>query len=201
MQIHEIVKFRERLNNSLQFASLTAEKMILELLLEVKSRETMKQVMTNLDIDPVHDKTAWHELTDNRDVRIFREWGACRRRLLEESLEHSRQEETTWLRIRNLLLRALAASYSLTQRPQQGAGDPPTQGPDGHGDRTGQANGEQGPGSMPHNLTVLCDLLASLREVSKGVEVAPKNVSLCCLSFFFVFSHRPLMYMRRCTRL
>ncbi|EEC10304.1 hypothetical protein IscW_ISCW007346 [Ixodes scapularis] len=42
-------------------------------------QESLKQVMSCLEIDPVHDKTAWHELRDNRDVQIFREWGASRK--------------------------------------------------------------------------------------------------------------------------
>ncbi|XP_029837658.3 N-alpha-acetyltransferase 25, NatB auxiliary subunit [Ixodes scapularis] len=164
-KIQEIVRFRERLNNSLQFATLTAEKMILELLLEVKSQESLKQVMSCLEIDPVHDKTAWHELRDNRDVQIFREWGASRKKLLADALERSRQEEVMWLRIRNLLLRLLAAGHALTQGgPQRPGGRHADHGDDG----SCQANGER----PQAGLSVLSDLLGSLGELARELDAS-----------------------------
>ncbi|XP_049520620.1 N-alpha-acetyltransferase 25, NatB auxiliary subunit [Dermacentor silvarum] len=182
-KIQEMMSFRERLNNSLHFALLTADKMILELLLEAKSQETLKQMLMSMEIDPVNDKTEWSALTDNRDVRIFREWGATRRKLLDEYLERTRQEEVVWLRIRNLLLRLLAACHQLCS--QQSLSQPQQQTPSAlaGGDYAGNdserplANGERAPGAGGTGgpLAVATSLLGSLHEAALEADALPPH--------------------------
>lgn len=197
LKVQEMMEFRERLNNSLHFATLTVEKMILELLLEAKSQAGLKHMLTGMEIDPVNDKVDWRALTDNRDVRIFREWGATRRKLLEEYLEKTRQEEMVWLRMRNLLLRLLAACQRLSQPPgsssssssaaqQPQSPSAPTSG--AAGDHSGsnstdagppmQANGERPPGAgtaegSGSTLAVAVSLLDALKEVAREADNLP----------------------------
>ncbi|KAH6932585.1 hypothetical protein HPB50_007832 [Hyalomma asiaticum] len=182
-KIQEMMRFRERLNNSLHFALLTADKMILELLLEAKSQETLKQMLTSMEIDPINDKTEWNALTDNRDVRIFREWGATRRKLLDEYLERTRQEEVVWLRMRNLLLRLLAACHQLcSQQPPLQQQHHTSVAPAG-GDYVGNdnerplANGERAPcaGGTGGPLAVATSLLDSLHETALEADALPPH--------------------------
>ncbi|XP_065289709.1 N-alpha-acetyltransferase 25, NatB auxiliary subunit isoform X2 [Dermacentor albipictus] len=182
-KIQEMMRFRERLNNSLHFALLTVDKMILELLLEAKSQETLKQMLMSMEIDPVNDKMEWSALTDNRDVRIFREWGATRRKLLDEYLERTRQEEVVWLRIRNLLLRLLAAchqlcSQQLLSQPQQQTPLAPAGGDYvGNDSERPLANGERAPsaGGTGGPLAVATSLLDSLHEVALEADALPPH--------------------------
>uniref|UniRef100_A0A224YWA9 N-terminal acetyltransferase B complex subunit MDM20 homolog n=1 Tax=Rhipicephalus zambeziensis TaxID=60191 RepID=A0A224YWA9_9ACAR len=181
-KIQEMMRFRERLNNSLHFALLTADKMILELLLEAKSQETLKQMLTSMEIDPVNDKTEWSALTDNRDVRIFREWGATRRKLLDEYLERTRQEEVVWLRVRNLLLRLLAACHQLSSQqplsqPQQNPLSPAGGDYVGNDNERPLANGERAPGAggVGGPLAVATSLLDSLHEVALEADALPPH--------------------------
>ncbi|XP_077534850.1 phagocyte signaling impaired [Haemaphysalis longicornis] len=192
LKVQEMMEFRERLNNSLHFATLTVEKMILELLLEAKSQASLKQMLTAMEIDPVNDKVDWRALRDNRDVRIFREWGATRRKLLAEYLEKTRQEEMVWLRMRNLLLRLLAACQRLSQPPaqQQGLSAGTTAASGAAGDHSGgnstdarppppvQANGERpaGTGSAEGSgspLATAVSLLDALKEVAREADDLP----------------------------
>ncbi|XP_075739875.1 N-alpha-acetyltransferase 25, NatB auxiliary subunit [Rhipicephalus microplus] len=181
-KIQEMMRFRERLNNSLHFALLTAEKMILELLLEAKSQETLKQTLAGMEIDPVNDKTEWSALTDNRDVRIFREWGATRRKLLDEYLERTRQEEVVWLRVRNLLLRLLAACHQLSSQqplsqPQQTPLSPASGDCVGNDHERPLANGERAPGAGGTGgpLAVATSLLDSLHEAALEADALPPH--------------------------
>lgn len=180
-KIQEMMRFRERLNNSLHFALLTADKMILELLLEAKSQESLKQVLASMEIDPVNDKVEWSALTDNRDVRIFREWGATRRKLLDEYLEKTRQEEVVWLRIRNLLLRLLAACQQLSQLHQSAHPLPAPAGGDCAGNERPLANGERSPGGnagVGGPLAVATSLLDCLREAAQEAGAMPPHPQL-----------------------
>ncbi|XP_064460817.1 N-alpha-acetyltransferase 25, NatB auxiliary subunit-like [Ornithodoros turicata] len=156
-KIQEILKFRERLNNSLQFALLTAEKMILEVITESKSPDGTHHVISSMEIDPVRDETAWQDLTDNRDVRVFREWSASHREMMEDALAKTRKDEVTWLQVRNLLLRAVAACYAL-------APPVPLAFRNCYGD--GQSNGDD----RASGVNQMLELTASLCKIARGVD-------------------------------
>ncbi|KFM68081.1 N-alpha-acetyltransferase 25, NatB auxiliary subunit, partial [Stegodyphus mimosarum] len=51
-KIPELVKFREQVNNSFQYAIATVERMILDLLLETKSYQETEKTISSMEIDP-----------------------------------------------------------------------------------------------------------------------------------------------------
>ncbi|XP_069976168.1 LOW QUALITY PROTEIN: N-alpha-acetyltransferase 25, NatB auxiliary subunit, partial [Penaeus vannamei] len=73
-RIPEFVDFRERLNNSLHFASVAAEQMLLDITVDVSSHSQLVDTVRQMDIDPIMDKINWKELCDNRDLRVMNSW-------------------------------------------------------------------------------------------------------------------------------
>ncbi|KAL3858112.1 hypothetical protein ACJMK2_012723 [Sinanodonta woodiana] len=112
-KIHEFVKFREKLQNSLQYASATAERMLLDLVLETDSHTKTEQMITYMEIDPEKDKTEYDELCDNRDFAVMTNCEPPSRFNLKELQQKSFEEEKTWLKVRNLTMRVLAAAVIL----------------------------------------------------------------------------------------
>ncbi|XP_064612793.1 N-alpha-acetyltransferase 25, NatB auxiliary subunit-like [Liolophura sinensis] len=112
-KIFEFVKFREKLQNSLQFATATAERLVLDLVLETNSHNSTEQMMSYMEIDPEKDKTDFDELCDNRDFTVMLTWDPPHLINLEEIKLKSFEEEKAWLKLRNLQLRILAAAISL----------------------------------------------------------------------------------------
>ena len=51
-QINEFVKFRTRLQNSLQYSCATAERMLLDLVLETNSHLSTEQMVMYMEINP-----------------------------------------------------------------------------------------------------------------------------------------------------
>ncbi|KAI0241030.1 N-alpha-acetyltransferase 25, NatB auxiliary subunit [Lamellibrachia satsuma] len=113
-KIDEFVKFRQRLQNSLQYATATVERMLLDLILETHSHQNTLQVVHCLDVDLVNDKTPWGDLRDNRDMDVMQSWEPPGRALTEELKEQSFREEKTWLKLRNLTLRCLVAAAMIS---------------------------------------------------------------------------------------
>ncbi|ESO95376.1 hypothetical protein LOTGIDRAFT_215027 [Lottia gigantea] len=109
-KIYEFVKFRERLQNSIQFASATAERLLLDLILETTSHPVTEQMINYMEINPVQDKTNFEELRDNRDYKVMLNWDAPSICNVEELQSKSFEEEKCWLKLRNYLLRMLAAA-------------------------------------------------------------------------------------------
>ena len=56
-QINEFVKFRTRLQNSLQYSCATAERMLLDLVLETNSHLSTEQMVMYMEINP--EKGGW----------------------------------------------------------------------------------------------------------------------------------------------
>ncbi|KAJ9576201.1 hypothetical protein L9F63_006934, partial [Diploptera punctata] len=73
LKIEEFVEFRERLNNSLHYALVTVERMLLELLASKNFSETVKYI-EGMDITPDRDTIDWDNLQDNRDLQVIVSW-------------------------------------------------------------------------------------------------------------------------------
>ncbi|XP_050408491.1 N-alpha-acetyltransferase 25, NatB auxiliary subunit [Patella vulgata] len=114
-KIYEFVKFRERLQNSLQFASATAERLLLDLIFETNSHSVTEQMIIYMEISPEDDKTNFDELRDNRDYKVMLNWDNPSKFNVEELQDKSFEEEKCWLRVRNYLLRILAAAVLIGQ--------------------------------------------------------------------------------------
>ncbi|XP_060069470.1 N-alpha-acetyltransferase 25, NatB auxiliary subunit-like [Ylistrum balloti] len=115
-KIHEFVKFRERLQKSLQYSSAMTESMLLDLVLETSSHVSTEQMVTYMEIDPEKEKNGYDDLCDNRDFSVMESWEPHSRCRLEEAKLHSRKEEILWLKVRKLTLRILTASVMLGQQ-------------------------------------------------------------------------------------
>ncbi|KAG0712761.1 N-alpha-acetyltransferase 25, NatB auxiliary subunit [Chionoecetes opilio] len=116
-RIPEFVEFRERLSNSLHFATVTAEQMLLDLTSDVSSHGQLVEAVQQMDIDPATDRTDWHHLTDNRDLAVMNTWEPPHRCLQEEDIVASVAADTALLRLRNLTLRLVGAACALTHPP------------------------------------------------------------------------------------
>lgn len=54
-KIFEFVRFREKLQNSLQYACAKVESMLLDLMLETSHHQSVEQMVTHMEIDPSED--------------------------------------------------------------------------------------------------------------------------------------------------
>ncbi|CAM1320983.1 NAA25 (predicted), partial [Pycnogonum litorale] len=111
-KIYEFVKFRERLNNSEQYALITTERMILDLILETNCHEATEQVIHFMGIDPDKDNTCYESLEDNRDLNVMCCWESESKKI---SREKSYKEEICWLKLRQLMVKSLASAVILTK--------------------------------------------------------------------------------------
>lgn len=117
-KIFEFVRFREKLQNSLQYACAKVESMLLDLMLETSHHQSVEQMVTHMEIDPSEDgapAVEFGKLCDNRDLRILEAWEKETYDTKAAS-DFSFQEEKAWLRIRSLTLRILACAVSLGQQ-------------------------------------------------------------------------------------
>ncbi|GAB6030038.1 N-alpha-acetyltransferase 25, NatB auxiliary subunit [Chamberlinius hualienensis] len=114
-KIQEFVDFRERLNNSLQYACVTVERMIQDLIFEITSHQTTEQIIMYMEIDPEKDKTVFEDLVDNRDLNIMASWEPNFRANMDEVKRATFEAELEWLKVRNLLVRCIGAAHSLSR--------------------------------------------------------------------------------------
>ena len=117
-KIFEFVRFREKLQNSLQYACAKVESMLLDLMLETSNHQSVEQMVTHMEIDPSEEgapAVEFGKLCDNRDLRIIESWDKETYDKRSAS-DFSFQEEKAWLRIRSLTLRILACAVSLGQQ-------------------------------------------------------------------------------------
>ncbi|XP_022085610.1 N-alpha-acetyltransferase 25, NatB auxiliary subunit-like isoform X2 [Acanthaster planci] len=114
-KIPEFLTFRQRISNSLHRTLVTVEKLLLELLTEAEiAGNTLRDFVVDMDIHPEKDNTKWEEISDNRDLDIMVSWAPEHRQLSEEDRRASSQQEKSWLKVRQLTLRSLAAATYLT---------------------------------------------------------------------------------------
>ncbi|KAK2156402.1 hypothetical protein LSH36_214g03025 [Paralvinella palmiformis] len=92
-QVREFIKFRERLHNSMQYASATAERLLLDMTLETSNHSRTEDILTYMDIDPEKDRTVWPDLRDNRDLFMMPSWDPPTSTSVEELHKKSFGEE------------------------------------------------------------------------------------------------------------
>ncbi|XP_072043976.1 N-alpha-acetyltransferase 25, NatB auxiliary subunit-like [Amphiura filiformis] len=125
-KIPEFMKFRNRINHSLHFAQTTVEKMLLELYQEADNgNHTLQDMVRDMEIVPEKDEIEWDNLHDNRDLGVLATWVPPERHLSTSQKEDSKAQEATWLRLRTLFLRALAAAAHLVPKSQQSSASSP----------------------------------------------------------------------------
>ncbi|CAL4073261.1 unnamed protein product, partial [Meganyctiphanes norvegica] len=121
-RIPEFVDFRERLNNSLHFATVRAELMILELTSKVSSPLAILATFSGMgenELKIEKSKTTRDSMTDDRPARMLLLWASHRLRLQEEAIEKSREADIAMLWLRKLILELLAVATSLSTFPEQ----------------------------------------------------------------------------------
>lgn len=73
-----------------------------------------------MEIDIERDKFEWTAIGDNRDFSVVRSHHQKSEQLVKERQKQTFDDELLWLKIRNLIIRAIAASYNLVnESPQQ----------------------------------------------------------------------------------
>ncbi|GAB1608194.1 N-alpha-acetyltransferase 25, NatB auxiliary subunit-like [Argonauta hians] len=118
IKIYEFVQFRERLQNSLQYASAIEESLLLDLVLETCNHNSTEMMLTSMAIDPDVDRTKGEKnLQDNRDFTLLSNWDPPHGLTLKELQEKSFMEEKAWLKLHSYLLRTLIASIYLGRHP------------------------------------------------------------------------------------
>ncbi|XP_063231904.1 LOW QUALITY PROTEIN: N-alpha-acetyltransferase 25, NatB auxiliary subunit [Bacillus rossius redtenbacheri] len=123
MKLHEFIQFQERLNNSLHYATVTVDKMLLEVLSAPSHAHTL-QVVSDMELCPEEDATAWDKLRDNRDLMVGCCWEPPPGQVTEQVKADSFAEGMSYLRLRTLLLRCVGAAVALARparpRPRRG---------------------------------------------------------------------------------
>ncbi|XP_043274527.1 N-alpha-acetyltransferase 25, NatB auxiliary subunit [Venturia canescens] len=110
VKIQEFVELKERLENSLHFATTSVDKMLLELSW-CDTPVTLSNTLSNMKIQPQEDTIQWQLLRDNRDLEVVVGWEP-----LDENEPDPRMREETrscmfgLLSARSLILRMIAAS-------------------------------------------------------------------------------------------
>ncbi|CAH2295928.1 N-alpha-acetyltransferase 25, auxiliary subunit isoform X1 [Pelobates cultripes] len=113
-KIPEFIEFRNRLNNSLHFAQVRTERMLLDLLLEADISSSLEDLIKSMSLSPEEDDIPWKTLTDNRDLTALFNWDPSDRVVLEEHKQQSLEEERIWLLIRSLTLRLVSGLANLS---------------------------------------------------------------------------------------
>ncbi|XP_053553147.1 N-alpha-acetyltransferase 25, NatB auxiliary subunit-like, partial [Bombina bombina] len=73
-KIPEFIAFRNRLNNSLHFAQVRTERMLLDLLLEADLSTSLEESVKSMSLRPEEDDIPWKDLRDNRDLTVLFNW-------------------------------------------------------------------------------------------------------------------------------
>uniref|UniRef100_A0A667YVB7 N-alpha-acetyltransferase 25, NatB auxiliary subunit n=1 Tax=Myripristis murdjan TaxID=586833 RepID=A0A667YVB7_9TELE len=118
-KIPEFIALRSRLNQSLHFAQVRTERMLLDLFLEADIVLSLEESVKAMGLSPEEDDIPWDSIRDNRDLTVFTSWDPKDRHLTEEHRRLSLEEESVWLRIRSLTLRLLASLALLGHTPSQ----------------------------------------------------------------------------------
>ncbi|KAJ1093026.1 hypothetical protein NDU88_006135 [Pleurodeles waltl] len=112
-KIPEFIAFRNRLNNSLHFAQVRTERMLLDLLLEANISVSLEESIKSMGLSPEEDDIPWTDLQDNRDLTVLFNWDPKVWDISEEHRKLSLEEETIWLKIRSITLRLVGGIASL----------------------------------------------------------------------------------------
>uniref|UniRef100_A0AAQ6A961 N-alpha-acetyltransferase 25, NatB auxiliary subunit n=1 Tax=Amphiprion ocellaris TaxID=80972 RepID=A0AAQ6A961_AMPOC len=117
-KIPEFIALRNRLNQSLHFAQVRTERMLLDLFLEADIVLSLEESVKAMSLS-AEDDIPWDNMRDNRDLTVFTSWDPKERQLTDEHRSQSLEEESVWLRIRSLTLRLLASLAALGHTPSQ----------------------------------------------------------------------------------
>ncbi|XP_033845022.1 LOW QUALITY PROTEIN: N-alpha-acetyltransferase 25, NatB auxiliary subunit [Periophthalmus magnuspinnatus] len=116
-KIPEFIALRNRLNQSLHFAQIRTERMLLDLTLEADIVLSLEESVKAMSLTAEEDDIPWNNLRDNRDLTVFTCWDPKDRQLSEENRHQSLEEESVWLKIRSLTLRLIACLATLGHTP------------------------------------------------------------------------------------
>ncbi|XP_061783480.1 N-alpha-acetyltransferase 25, NatB auxiliary subunit [Nerophis lumbriciformis] len=116
-KIPEFIALRNRLNQSLHFAQVRTERMLLDLFLEADIVLSLEESVKAMCLSAEEDDIPWDNMRDNRDLTVFTCWDPKERRLTDEHRQHSLEDECIWLRIRSLTLRLLTSLATLGHKP------------------------------------------------------------------------------------
>ncbi|XP_061658118.1 N-alpha-acetyltransferase 25, NatB auxiliary subunit [Syngnathoides biaculeatus] len=116
-KIPEFIALRNRLNQSLHFAQVRTERMLLDLFLEADIVLSLEESVKAMCLSAEEDDIPWDNMRDNRDLTVFTCWDPNERKLSEEHRRRSLEEERAWLRLRSLTLRLLALVAALGHKP------------------------------------------------------------------------------------
>ncbi|XP_053267521.1 N-alpha-acetyltransferase 25, NatB auxiliary subunit isoform X2 [Pleuronectes platessa] len=118
-KIPEFIALRNRLNQSLHFAQVRTERMLLDLFLEADIVLSLEESVKAMSLSAEEDDIPWDNMRDNRDLTVFTNWDPKERQLTDELRRRSVEEESVWLRYRSLTLRLLAHLSGLAHAPSQ----------------------------------------------------------------------------------
>ncbi|RWS25838.1 N-alpha-acetyltransferase 25: NatB auxiliary subunit-like protein [Leptotrombidium deliense] len=110
-KVEDIIELRSKLRNSLQYYVNETEKMFSNLLLEVKSHQSLENTLLLFNIKPEQDSVEWECLCDNRDVSVFQCFKNDLMTVVNEKKTESFDDEVNWLKLRRLIIRSLIAAY------------------------------------------------------------------------------------------
>lgn len=110
-RIEEVMNLRFKLDNSVQYISTTLERMILDLIQNAKSVESVVELVRSFEMNPLKDRTDWDILGDNRDFKSFGFNSLHAERCIEEKKAWTFECEKRWLQVRSLIIRSIAASF------------------------------------------------------------------------------------------
>ncbi|XP_053329156.1 N-alpha-acetyltransferase 25, NatB auxiliary subunit [Spea bombifrons] len=115
-KIPEFIAFRNRLNNSLHFAQVRTERMLLDLFLEADI--SLEENVKSMSLSPEEDDIPWKDLRDNRDLTVLFNWDPTDRNISDEHRQLSLEEERIWLLIRSLTLRLACGLPTISHSPE-----------------------------------------------------------------------------------
>ncbi|KAF0046069.1 hypothetical protein F2P81_002598 [Scophthalmus maximus] len=118
-KIPEFIALRNRLNQSLHFAQVRTERMLLDLFLEADIVLSLEESVRAMPLSAEDDDIPWDNMRDNRDLTVFTSWDPKERELTDEHRLRSLEEESVWLRLRSLTLRLLTFLAGLGHTPSQ----------------------------------------------------------------------------------
>uniref|UniRef100_A0AAZ3Q3M0 N(alpha)-acetyltransferase 25, NatB auxiliary subunit n=1 Tax=Oncorhynchus tshawytscha TaxID=74940 RepID=A0AAZ3Q3M0_ONCTS len=118
-KIPEFIAFRTRLNQSLHFAQVRTERMLLDLYTEADITSSLEESVKAMGLCPEEDDIPWDNMRDNRDLTVLFSWDPKDRELTEEHRRLSLEEESVWLKVRSLTLRLLASLALLGHAPSK----------------------------------------------------------------------------------
>ncbi|KAM9338182.1 N-alpha-acetyltransferase 25, NatB auxiliary subunit [Symphorus nematophorus] len=158
-KIPEFIALRNRLNQSLHFAQVRTERMLLDLFLEADIVLSLEESVKAMSLSAEEDDIPWDNMRDNRDLTVFTSWDPKERQLTDEHRRRSLEEESVWLRIRSLTLRLLASLAALGHSASQ---------------QNSEITNENGVGDK---TSILSSLLSQLNQtLQTAAQMAEKRV-------------------------